>query len=199
MTELSYHGVRHGQWCLCQTGEDENIAVLQGALFHRLKQACTSSGKLTPSYGKTQHSAHNIKKVLAWRKMTKQAERQAKQPSQMACISGDLKCWGAWDTTCKHKAKDIAPSIAWRRCMKRGSAWWSSLEGKRNGHHQSDKYWNCFKAMSKKLLKDGKAHVGFFKSTDTILNCTWNVKHKNQYGYELKLLPDHFQWLSIFF
>ena len=38
-----------------------------------------------------------------------------KQPSQVACFSEDLKCWGAWDTTCGHKAKDITPSIAWRR------------------------------------------------------------------------------------
>ena len=27
----------------------------------------------------------------------------------------DLKCWGAWDTTCRHNAKNITPSIAWRR------------------------------------------------------------------------------------
>ena len=26
-----------------------------------------------------------------------------------------LKNWGAWDTTCGHKAKDITPMIAWRR------------------------------------------------------------------------------------
>ena len=37
-----------------------------------------------------------------------------KQPSQVACISEDLNCWGAWDTTCRHKAKDITPLI-WRR------------------------------------------------------------------------------------
>ena len=38
-----------------------------------------------------------------------------KQPLQVACFSEDLKCWEAWDTTCGHKAKDITPSIAWRR------------------------------------------------------------------------------------
>ena len=26
-----------------------------------------------------------------------------------------MKCWGAWDTTCGHKAKDTTPSIAWRK------------------------------------------------------------------------------------
>ena len=32
-----------------------------------------------------------------------------------ACFSEDQKCWGAWETTCGHKAKDITPLIAWRR------------------------------------------------------------------------------------
>ena len=50
-----------------------------------------------------------------WRKMTQQTDWQAKQPSQVACFAEDLKCWGAWDTTCRHKAKDITPSITWRR------------------------------------------------------------------------------------
>ena len=27
----------------------------------------------------------------------------------------NLKYWGTWDTTCGHKAKDITPSITWRR------------------------------------------------------------------------------------
>ena len=39
----------------------------------------------------------------------------AEQLSQVAFFSEDLKCWGAWDTTCGYKTKDITPSIAWRR------------------------------------------------------------------------------------
>ena len=27
----------------------------------------------------------------------------------------NLKCWEVWDTTCRRKAKDIAPLITWRR------------------------------------------------------------------------------------
>ena len=50
-----------------------------------------------------------------WKVMTEQIDWRAKQPSQVACISEDLKCWGAWDTTSGHKAKDITLSIAWRR------------------------------------------------------------------------------------
>ena len=30
-------------------------------------------------------------------------------------ISEDLKCWGAWDTKCGNRVKDITPSITWRR------------------------------------------------------------------------------------
>ena len=33
----------------------------------------------------------------------------------MACFSEDLKCWEAWDTTCRHKTRDITPLITWRR------------------------------------------------------------------------------------
>ena len=41
--------------------------------------------------------------------------RRERWPWQMVCVPEDLKCWGAWDTTCGHKAKDITPSITWRR------------------------------------------------------------------------------------
>ena len=59
-----------------------------------------------------------------------QADRlEAKQPSQMACILEDLKCWGAWDTTCWHKAKDITQPITCWRGVKSGNAQQSSLEG----------------------------------------------------------------------
>ena len=50
-----------------------------------------------------------------WREMNERIDWRVDQPSQMASFSDDLKCWGAWDTTCRHKAKDITPSIAWRR------------------------------------------------------------------------------------
>ena len=46
------------------------------------------------------------------------ADRLAgKQPSQMPCFSEDLKCRGAWDTTCRHKAKDITPSRERGTCL----------------------------------------------------------------------------------
>ena len=42
-----------------------------------------------------------------WRDMTEQIDWRAKHLLQVACFSEDLKCWGAWDTTCGRKAKDI--------------------------------------------------------------------------------------------
>ena len=50
-----------------------------------------------------------------WRKMTEHIDWQAKQPLHVACFLEDLECWGTWDSTCGYKAKDITPSIAWRR------------------------------------------------------------------------------------
>ena len=40
----------------------------------------------------------------------------------VACVSEDLKCWGAWDTICRHTAKDITPS----NIFFRASALWDS-------------------------------------------------------------------------
>ena len=54
-----------------------------------------------------------------WRKMTAEIDRQSKQPSQVACASERLKCWGARNTTCGQNAKDVTPSIAlWRKAHK---------------------------------------------------------------------------------
>ena len=50
-----------------------------------------------------------------WREMTEEINWLSKQPSQVVCFSEDLKCWEAWDTTCGLKAKDVTPSITWRR------------------------------------------------------------------------------------
>ena len=72
---------------------------------------------------------HYYVQVPEWREMTEQTEWRVKQPTQVACFWKDLKCWGAWDTTCGHKAKCITPSITWRRGMERRSTRWSSLKG----------------------------------------------------------------------
>ena len=94
-----------------------------------------------------------------WREMTEQIDWRAKQPPQVACVSKDLNCWGAWDNTCGHKAKDITPSIAWRR-----EAWKEdALERTRElGHHQSDEHWNHFKGnVEKTSERPDRAHIGF--------------------------------------
>ena len=53
--------------------------------------------------------------LAEWREMTEQTDWWAKQPPQVVCILADLKCWGAWDTACGHKAKDIIPLVTWKR------------------------------------------------------------------------------------
>ena len=50
--------------------------------------------------------------MLEWRKITKPTQWWAKLSSQVACISEDQKCWGAWDITCRHKANDDTLLIA---------------------------------------------------------------------------------------
>ena len=53
--------------------------------------------------------------MLEWRETTEQTDWQAKQPSQVACFLEDLKCSETWDTTSRHKAKDITQLITWGR------------------------------------------------------------------------------------
>ena len=78
-----------------------------------------------------------------WREITDHKDWRAKQPSQV-WLEEDLKCWGAWDTTCRHKAEDIIPLIAWRREVWKEEAP-VFLEMTRGSHRHSDEHWNCFK------------------------------------------------------
>jgi len=107
--------------------------------------------------------------------MTEQVDWRAKQPSQAACFSEDLKCWESWDTTCGHKAKDITPSIAWRRkSVKRGSARWSSLKGRERAIVNQTNIGTVSKATLWKLLRDEVERIimDFFARIATILNWT---------------------------
>ena len=99
-----------------------------------------------------------------WREKTKQIDWWAKQPSQLAWFLEDLKCWGAWDTTCRHKAKDVTPSIAWmtERAQERGSATRQSslLERTREGIINQTNIGTISKAVLGKLLRlDGVARA----------------------------------------
>ena len=101
-----------------------------------------------------------------WREMTKQTEWQAKKPSQAACFSEDLKCWGAWDTTCGHKAKDITPSIARsREAFKEeaiGDLPWKDERGPLSDEHSG----MVSKAMLVKLLSDGVERILAFHNAE---------------------------------
>ena len=80
-----------------------------------------------------------------WKEVTKQTYWQAKQPSQLAWVSKDLKCWGAWNI----------PSITWRREVWKEEAFDDLLERIWKGHHQLDQHWTVSKATLGKLLRDG--------------------------------------------
>ena len=119
----------------------------------------------------------------------------------MACVLEDLEFWGAWNTTCGHKAKDITPSTAWRR-----EAWkeevlddwrWPSLvlsrktllEKTRKRHRQPDEAWKRFKGNVGEASerRDG-AHRGFSERIYAILN--WiklNSKTNSRYFSSLNI------------
>ena len=71
-----------------------------------------------------------------------------------------------------HKAKDITPSIAWRReAYKKRKRQTNFLERTREGHRQSDERWNHFKGnVGASSERRGGAHTGFSERIDTILN-----------------------------
>ena len=83
-----------------------------------------------------------------WREMTTQIVWQAKQPLQVACISQDFMCWGAWDTMCGHKAKDSTPLTAWRREVWKEEALDDLPWKDKRGPSWITNFWIISKAMS---------------------------------------------------
>ena len=88
--------------------------------FHRFDELATKSGMGSPDW--LCHcftSTFRNACVCTAQDMHSRNDRSdrllAKQPPQVVCVSGDLKCWGVWDTTCRCNAKDTTPPIAWRR------------------------------------------------------------------------------------
>jgi len=114
--------------------------------------------------------------TLEWREMTEQIDWRAKQPSQMARFSEDLKCWEACVTTCGHKAKDITPiNHMEERGMENGSSRRSYLKRTGEGHCKSDKHWNRFKSnFGEKSERRGGAHNnGLFRADKYHLELNW--------------------------
>ena len=102
---------------------------------------------------------------------------------QAACLSKELKCWGAWDTTYGHKAKNIRPPIAWsKRGVEKASARRSPLKGRERAIvMQSDEHCNCFNGNAGETPeRRGGALVGLAMHVDTILN--WTGPYVNNPG-----------------
>ena len=104
------------------------------------------------------------------------ADRLAgKEPSQMAWFSEDLKWWGAWNTTCGHKTKDITPSIAWGREARKEEAFdWRSPLRTREDHRSSDEH---SVAVFQRRRSGNFLETGYSERVDTILN--WNDIFRN--------------------
>ena len=109
-----------------------------------------------------------------WRGMIEQIDGWAKQPSQVACFSEGLQCWGAWDTTCRYKAKDITPLIASRR-----EAWKEEAlddlpwKDERGGIVNQTNLGTVSKAKLRKLLREGVECIyGLFQAH---LEPSWTV------------------------
>ena len=67
-------------------------------------------------------------------------------------------------TNCRHKAKDMTPLVARRERRGKRKRLTTFLERTREGHHQSDEHWNCFKGNVGKLylLRDRVEYMWAF-------------------------------------
>ena len=107
-----------------------------------------------------------------WIEITEQIDWWAKQQSQVACVSEDLKCWETWDITYGHKAKDIIDRLE-ERGVERGSARRSSLKGRgRNTVSQMN-----IGTVSRPTLGKTLRNLGFSERMDTVLNWSEQEKH----------------------
>ena len=100
---------------------------------------------------------------------TEQTDWRVKQQPQVACVSEDLKCWGAWCTTCWHKVKDITLSIAWRT-----AAWTEETPDlpwkDERGPSLIRRTWNCFKGS---FGETSERRGGLFRVQRYYLQLNW--------------------------
>ena len=84
------------------------------------------------------------------------------------------KCWGAWDTTWGHKAKDTTPSITWRREVWYEEELMICLKKMREGHCN---FLYCFKGNTGKASEDKVQHKwAFLRWVHRIhLEVSWTV------------------------
>ena len=86
---------------------------------------------------------------------------------------GNVKCWGARDTTCWHDAKGTTPSITWRREEQKEKCSAIFLERTRKGQRQSDRHCHCFKGnIEEPSERRGGARISFPESVGTKMDWT---------------------------
>ena len=97
------------------------------------------------------------------RKMTEQIDWQEGSRHKW------LASWKIWsveelnlDTICRHKAKDITPSISWKRVVWERSTRWSSLWGWERATVYQINIGTVFKVTGGKLFRDAMGHTWAF-------------------------------------
>ena len=117
-----------------------------------------------------------------WREMTEQIDWREKQSSQVACFSEDLKCWGAWDTTGRHKAKDITSTIAWRRGVDRGFRYDDLPSKDERGPSSITQHWKHSQSRERQrwgnFWKTGRSACGLFRAHIYHLELNRSELHK---------------------
>ena len=117
-----------------------------------------SEGKCqNPNTIKVKKSTYLIRQNTTWNDW---ADGQSNHLKWLA--SQKVMCWGAWAATCRHKAKDITPSVTRRReAWATGSTLWTSLKCKRAIVNQMN-IGTVLRAVLGKLLRDEERTVKNF-------------------------------------
>ena len=97
----------------CEWNHNDVISVVQFKSWNtRILNTATTEQTNRRASDRADRLASNKKKTSndeqTNRRTSDRADRLAstkkKRPSKVACVSEDLKCWGDWDTICRHKA-----------------------------------------------------------------------------------------------
>ena len=130
--------------------------------------------------------------------MTEQIDWWAKQPSQVACVSEDLKCWGAWDATrvSRHHTIDRLEE----RCVERGIVRQSSLKGRQRTIVHQTNIRTASMATLVKHLRDCVERIcyGLFRvhrSIPSLYELNFLIRAKNK-QIKKTVISAFFPWLT---
>ena len=177
-------GSSHPCWTSLGGGSQLDDTCRHSHIFNKLatKKKKKKSRIWIPDWHVSMFNIHLPKLCSAlnmpvWREMTEQIHWRESQAPRVVCVWEDLKPWGAWDTTCGHKAKGITSSVA-RERERRGKRKRSMIifvVGRtRDGHRQSHEHYNYLTSNVHKSLWDTRwsSYVLFWARMYTIFEWT---------------------------